>query len=131
MVPLPGSFQIPGDVHGRYALAVEDAGAFAIVLEGMPLDLAAEITGRLTIPTIGIGAGPRCDGQILVLHDVLGLGESFTPKFAKRYAELWQAAGEAIGTYAREVRSGAFPSDAHSFHSLVPVGRDGKTAAEG
>ena len=113
------------------ALAVEDAGAFAIVLEGMPLDLAAEITERLTIPTIGIGAGPHCDGQILVLHDVLGLCDRLSPKFAKRYAELWQAAGDAIGAYAREVRSRSFPSDAHSFHSLVTVPRDGKVAAEG
>ena len=112
------------------ALAVEDAGAFAIVLEGMPLDLAAEITERLTIPTIGIGAGPQCDGQILVLHDVLGLCDRVSPKFAKRYAELWQAAGDAIGAYAREVRSGTFPSDAHSFHALVTVPRDGKVAAE-
>ena len=112
------------------ALAVEDAGAFALVLEGMPLDLAAEITDRLSIPTIGIGAGPHCDGQILVLHDVLGLCDRVSPKFAKRYAELWQAAGDAIGAYAREVRSGTFPSDAHSFHSLVTVPRDGKVAAE-
>lgn len=113
------------------ALAVEDAGAFGIVLEGMPLDLAAEITQRLTIPTIGIGAGPHCDGQILVLHDVLGLCERFTPKFAKRYAELWNAASEAISAYAREVRSGVFPSDAHSFHSLTTVPREEKAAAEG
>ena len=112
------------------ALAVEDAGAFALVLEGMPLDLAAEITDRLSIPTIGIGAGPHCDGQILVLHDVLGLCDRLSPKFAKRYAELWQAAGDAIGAYAREVRSRSFPSDAHSFHSLVTVPRDGKVAAE-
>jgi 3-methyl-2-oxobutanoate hydroxymethyltransferase len=106
------------------ALAVEDAGAFAVVLEGIPLDLAAEITGRLAIPTIGIGAGPHCDGQILVLHDVLGLSDGFVPKFAKRYAELWNAATDAIGAYAREVRSGAFPTDAHSFHSLVTVARE-------
>jgi 3-methyl-2-oxobutanoate hydroxymethyltransferase len=106
------------------ALAVEDAGAFAVVLEGMPLDLAAEITARLTIPTVGIGAGPHCDGQILVLHDVLGLGERPVPKFAKRYAELWHAASEAVGAYAREVRSGAFPTDAHSFHSLATVSRE-------
>src|SRR5512139_383058 len=78
------------------ALAVEDAGAFAIVLEGIPLDLAAELTRRLTIPTIGIGAGPYCDGQILVLHDVVGLCDRLAPKFAKRYADLWQAAGDAI-----------------------------------
>jgi 3-methyl-2-oxobutanoate hydroxymethyltransferase len=106
------------------ALAVEDAGAFAVVLEGIPLDLAAEITSRLTIPTIGIGAGPHCDGQILVLHDVLGLCDRFVPKFAKRYAELWTAASDAIGAYAREVRAGTFPTDAHSFHSLVTVARE-------
>lgn len=103
------------------ALALEDAGAFAIVLEGMPLDLAAEITSQLTIPTIGIGAGPHCDGQILVLHDVLGLCERFSPKFAKRYAEMWQLAGDAIGTYVSEVRGHAFPTDAHSFHTLATV----------
>ena len=97
------------------ALAVEEAGAFAVVLEGIPLDLAAEITLRLTIPTIGIGAGVHCDGQILVLHDLLGLFDRFTPKFVKRYAELGRAAGDAIGEYVREVRSGAFPDDAHSF----------------
>jgi 3-methyl-2-oxobutanoate hydroxymethyltransferase len=110
------------------ALAVEEAGAFAIVLEGIPLDLAADITSRLTIPTIGIGAGAHCDGQILVLHDVLGLCDQLAPKFAKRYAELWRAAGTAIETYAREVRAGTFPSDAHSFHSLVTVGREEKAA---
>jgi len=106
------------------ALAVEDSGAFAVVLEGIPLDLAAEITSRLTIPTIGIGAGPHCDGQILVLHDVLGLCDRFVPKFAKRYADLWQAANDAIGAYANEVRSGTFPTDRHSFHSLVTVPRE-------
>jgi 3-methyl-2-oxobutanoate hydroxymethyltransferase len=113
------------------ALAVEDAGAFAIVLEGIPLDLASEITQRLSIPTIGIGAGPHCDGQILVLHDVLGLSDRLAPRFAKRYADLWQAAGDAIASYAREVRAGAFPTDAHAFHSLVTVAREEKAAAEG
>jgi 3-methyl-2-oxobutanoate hydroxymethyltransferase len=136
-----GGHRVQGQRHGEKAgqreriiddaLAVEDAGAFAIVLEGMPLDLAAEITDRLTIPTIGIGAGPHCDGQILVLHDVLGLCNGFSPKFAKRYAELWQAAGDAIADYAREVRSHAFPTDAQSFHSLVTVPREDKQAAEG
>jgi len=106
------------------ALAVEDAGAFAVVLEGIPLDLAAELTSRLTIPTIGIGAGPHCDGQILVLHDVLGLCDRLAPKFAKRYADLWRSAGDAIGAYARDVRAHAFPSEAHSFHSLVTVTRE-------
>jgi 3-methyl-2-oxobutanoate hydroxymethyltransferase len=103
------------------ALAVEAAGAFAVVLEGMPLDLAAELTARLSIPTIGIGAGVHCDGQILVLHDVLGLGDRPAPRFAKRYAELWSAAREAIGAYASEVRTATFPTQAHSFQSLAPV----------
>jgi 3-methyl-2-oxobutanoate hydroxymethyltransferase len=103
------------------ALAVEAAGAFAIVLEGIPLDLAAELTARLTIPTIGIGAGVHCDGQILVLHDVLGLCERVAPRFAKRYAELWSAAREAIGVYAADVRSSAFPSTAHSYQALATV----------
>jgi 3-methyl-2-oxobutanoate hydroxymethyltransferase len=136
-----GGHKVQGKRHGagpgqrerliEDALAVEEAGAFAVVLEGIPLDLAAEITRQLTIPTIGIGAGRHCDGQILVLHDVLGLCDSFTPKFAKRYAELWQVAGDAIGAYAREVRAGAFPADEHSFHSLVTVSREEKAAAEG
>ena len=113
------------------ALAVEDAGAFAVVLEGIPLDLAADISDQLTIPTIGIGAGPHCDGQILVLHDVLGLCDQLAPKFAKRYANLWQLAGDAVRSYVREVSSGTFPSEDHSFHSLVPVQREEKAAAEG
>ena len=113
------------------ALAVEEAGAFAVVLEGMPLDLAAEITAQLTIPTIGIGAGVHCDGQILVLHDVLGLCDRLAPKFAQRYADLWQSAADAIGRYAGEVRSRSFPSEAHSFHSLATVAREEKVAAEG
>jgi 3-methyl-2-oxobutanoate hydroxymethyltransferase len=103
------------------ALAVEAAGAFAIVLEGIPLDLAAEITAQLAIPTIGIGAGPHCDGQILVLHDVLGLSERASPRFAKRYADLWTAARGAVAAYAGEVRGGAFPTLAHSFQSLATV----------
>lgn len=110
------------------ALAVEDAGAFAVVLEGIPLDLAAEITERLTIPTIGIGAGVACDGQILVLHDALGLCENFSPKFAKRYANLWETARDGIAAYADEVRSRTFPTDAHSYHGLKSVG-EGKAVA--
>ena len=97
------------------AVAVAEAGAFAVVLEGIPLDLAAEITARLPIPTIGIGAGRHCDGQILVLHDILGLFDQLTPKFAKRYAELGCEAREAVASYVREVRGGAFPDEAHSF----------------
>jgi len=112
------------------ALAVEDAGAFAVVLEGIPLDLAAEITDRLSIPTIGIGAGPHCDGQILVLHDVLGLCDRVSPRFAKRYANLWESARDAIGAYATEVRTQTFPTEAHSFRSLTPVPREERVAAE-
>jgi len=112
------------------AQAVEEAGAFAVVLEGIPLDLAAEITKQLSIPTIGIGAGPRCDGQILVLHDVLGLCHQVAPRFAKRYADLWQVAGDAVRAYVHEVSAGTFPADEHSFHSLVPVQREEKAAAE-
>ena len=97
------------------AHAVEQAGACAVVLEGIPLELAAEITEKLSIPTIGIGAGMHCDGQVLVLHDLLGLSErTFT--FAKRYADLRTAAIDAIGAYAAEVRTGEWPDDAHSYH---------------
>lgn len=106
------------------ALAVEEAGAFAVVLEGLPLDLAEEITRRLAIPTIGIGAGVHCDGQILVLHDLLGLHDDFTPKFVKRYAALASAAHDAVAAYVREVQSGAFPDEAHSF-LLRAEGSDG------
>jgi 3-methyl-2-oxobutanoate hydroxymethyltransferase len=85
------------------------------------MDLAQEITSQLSIPTVGIGAGPHCDGQILVLHDVLGLCEQFAPKFAKRYAELWSVAAEAVSAYADEVRSRKFPTETHSFHVPTPV----------
>jgi 3-methyl-2-oxobutanoate hydroxymethyltransferase len=97
------------------AKAVEAAGAFSVVLEGMPRDLAAEITANLSIPTIGIGAGPDCDGQVLVLHDVLGLTPNLY-KFAKAYAHLRADVVGALEAYGRDVRAGAFPDDAHSFH---------------
>lgn len=97
------------------AHAVEQAGAFAVVVEGVPRDLAAEISGKLSIPTIGIGAGPDCDGQVLVLHDVLGLSES-TLKFTKHYADLRTAAIDATRAYIDEVRGHTWPDDAHSFH---------------
>jgi 3-methyl-2-oxobutanoate hydroxymethyltransferase len=97
------------------AKAVEAAGAFSVVLEGMPRSLAAEITANLSIPTIGIGAGPECDGQVLVLHDVLGLTPNLY-KFAKAYADLRSEVIVALGAYAQDVRDGTFPDDAHSFH---------------
>lgn len=97
------------------ARAVEDAGAFALILEAIPMELAGRITGELSIPTIGIGAGPSCDGQVLVIHDVLGLFERFVPKFVKRYADLKQEALRAVKTYREEVERGAFPSEEQSF----------------
>jgi 3-methyl-2-oxobutanoate hydroxymethyltransferase len=97
------------------AAAVERAGAFALVLEGIPAELAKEITERASIPTIGIGAGIECDGQVLVMHDVLGLSESFLPRFAKPYAHLWQEASAAATSYIREVRERAFPTPEHSY----------------
>ena len=101
--------------------AVEAAGAFSIVLEKVPEGLAGRITAELSIPTIGIGAGVNCDGQVLVVDDMLGLFTDFRPKFVKRYGELGRAADEAIATYAAEVRSRAFPAAEHSFPDVVPV----------
>jgi 3-methyl-2-oxobutanoate hydroxymethyltransferase len=98
------------------ALAVEEAGGFAIVLEGMPAELAQEITERLTIPTIGIGAGSNCDGQVLVIHDMLGLFDDFTPKFVKRYADLKSIMTGAVESFIKEVREQKFPGEEHSFH---------------
>jgi 3-methyl-2-oxobutanoate hydroxymethyltransferase len=104
----------------RDALAVEQAGAFCLVLEGIPTDVAGEITSRLDIPTIGIGAGELCDGQVLVINDLLGMNLDFKPKFAKHYARLEETILEAVGAYASEVRSGAFPDAAHSFTRKGP-----------
>lgn len=98
------------------ARALADAGVFAIVLEGIPDVVAAEITRSVPVPTIGIGAGPSCDGQVLVFHDVLGLSAGTPPKFVKRYAELGDEATAAVSRFFDEVRSGAFPSDAQTYH---------------
>jgi len=97
------------------ALAVEAAGAFAVVLEGIPLELAREITAALSIPTIGIGAGVHCDGQVLVIHDILGLCEKYSPKFVKRYADVSETIRGGIEEYIREVKGREFPDEAHSF----------------
>lgn len=97
------------------AQIVEDAGAFSVLLEAIPMELAGKITEKLSIPTIGIGAGPYCDGQVLVLHDVIGLFERFVPKFVKQYANLKQEALKAIRAYKEEVEKGVFPSEEHSF----------------
>ncbi|WP_430465066.1 3-methyl-2-oxobutanoate hydroxymethyltransferase [Tabrizicola sp.] len=103
------------------ALAVQAAGAFSVVLEKVPMGLAGRITKALDIPTIGIGAGVECDGQVLVIDDMLGLFTEFRPKFVKRYAELGKTADEAIATYAAEVRARTFPADEHSFPDALPA----------
>jgi 3-methyl-2-oxobutanoate hydroxymethyltransferase len=97
------------------AKALEAAGACAIVLELIPASLAARISKSLTIPTIGIGAGPGCDGQVLVLHDMLGLNEQFAPKFMKHYAKLGESVREAVRSFAADVREGKYPGKEHSF----------------
>jgi 3-methyl-2-oxobutanoate hydroxymethyltransferase len=97
------------------AKALEVAGSCAIVLELLPSELARSISAALTIPTIGIGAGPGCDGQVLVLHDMLGLNEGFNPKFLKRFAELGEAVRQAVRAYGAEVRDGSYPGREHSF----------------
>jgi 3-methyl-2-oxobutanoate hydroxymethyltransferase len=118
-----GGYRVQGKTPGaaeqllRDARAVEAAGAFAIVLEGIPRELAAEITRSVRIPTIGIGAGPDCDGQILVLHDVLGLTFQESPRFARRYAHVGELISQAVREYCADVQSGNFPSDAESYHA--------------
>jgi 3-methyl-2-oxobutanoate hydroxymethyltransferase len=97
------------------ALALEQAGCFAIVLEAIPDRVAQLITQRLQIPTIGIGAGPHCDGQNLVLHDMVGLFDRFTPKFVKKYANCWDIIGKALTDFQEDVRKGEFPKPEHSF----------------
>jgi 3-methyl-2-oxobutanoate hydroxymethyltransferase len=115
-----GGFRVQGrGDEGRWkviedALAVEQAGAFAVVLEGIPAELAAEITSRLSIPTIGIGAGVHCDGQVLVMHDLLGLND-WTPSFVKQYANLGAVASQAARAFADDVTNAKFPDDEHSY----------------
>jgi 3-methyl-2-oxobutanoate hydroxymethyltransferase len=98
------------------ALSLEDAGAFSVLLEAVPAPIAKRVTERLTVPTIGIGAGVHCDGQVLVVHDMLGLFDRFTPKFAKRYVNLSELMLKAFDSYREEVMKGTFPTDQHSFH---------------
>jgi 3-methyl-2-oxobutanoate hydroxymethyltransferase len=104
------------------AQAVQSAGAFSVVLEKVPVGLAARITQTLEIPTIGIGAGVQCDGQVLVVDDMLGMFTDFRPKFVKRYAELGHAAGDAIAQYAEDVRARRFPAPEHGFADEAPKG---------
>ena len=120
-----GGYKVVGredeaDLVMQDALAVQAAGAFSVVLEKVPMGLAGRITAALDIPTIGIGAGIDCDGQVLVIDDMLGLFTEFRPKFVKRYANLGKTADEAIAAYAAEVRARAFPGDEHSFPDVLP-----------
>jgi 3-methyl-2-oxobutanoate hydroxymethyltransferase len=112
-----GGFKVQrnGDELLADAAAVEKAGAFSVVVESVPADLGAKITASVSIPTIGIGAGAGCDGQVLVFHDLLGLYPDFKPKFAKRYADLGTQVKAAVETYCKEVRDGTFPAAEHTF----------------
>jgi 3-methyl-2-oxobutanoate hydroxymethyltransferase len=120
-----GGFHVQGKTEDaarqveRDARAVEAAGAFAVVLESMPREVAARITQKLQIPSIGIGAGPDCDGQVLVLNDLLGLTAGHAPKFVRRYADLSTEISRAVSDFCSDVRGGKFPSDAESYHSAA------------
>ena len=98
------------------AAALADAGCFAIVLEAIPEQVARMITAAVSVPTIGIGAGPHCDGQVLVFHDVLGLEDRLSPKFVRRYAALREVAVDGLAQWAADVRARQFPSDSESYH---------------
>jgi 3-methyl-2-oxobutanoate hydroxymethyltransferase len=95
---------------------LEKAGAFAIVLESVPMEVAGEVTAAIGIPTIGIGAGPRCDGQVLVLHDMVGFSSGYLPRFVKKYADVQAVLTGAVRAYAEDVRKGVFPDDTTSYH---------------
>jgi 3-methyl-2-oxobutanoate hydroxymethyltransferase len=100
----------------KNAADLEKAGVFGIVLECIPMELAKEITDRLTVPTIGIGAGPHCDGQILVFHDLVGYANGYLPKFVKRYTDIHGSLNKALKEYAEDVKEGKFPDDRNSYH---------------
>jgi 3-methyl-2-oxobutanoate hydroxymethyltransferase len=123
-----GGFKVQGRQHDAAlgllddAKALASAGCFAIVLEGVPDGVARMVTDAVDVPTIGIGAGRACDGQVLVYHDVLGIEDRMLPKFVRRYAELGPAAIDALRAFADDVRAGEFPSDAESYHLSAEVG---------
>jgi 3-methyl-2-oxobutanoate hydroxymethyltransferase len=122
-----GGFKVQGREDGATerliadARALEAAGAYALVLEGIPAEVAAAVTAAVEIPTIGIGAGVGCDGQVLVIYDLLGMDDKFKPKFVRRYAELGAAIRDACGRFIGDVRAGAFPSAAESFSLEAPA----------
>jgi 3-methyl-2-oxobutanoate hydroxymethyltransferase len=104
------------------ALALVEAGVFAVVIEGVPAEVAARVTEAVPVPTIGIGAGPHCDGQVLVLHDLLGLDDRVAPRFVRRYASLRDEAVQAVAAFAADVRAGAFPAEAETYESTPEPG---------
>ncbi len=116
-----GGFKVQGKTEEEAdrllaeAKYLESAGCFGMVLEGMPSDLARTITAEVSIPTIGIGAGPECDGQVLVVNDILGMSDGFSPKFVKRYADIGAQIQSAVSDYIADVRAGSFPDDDHSY----------------
>ena len=124
-----GGFKVQGKSRDaaerilRDAQALEAAGAYAVVLEGVPVELSRVVTESLSIPTIGIGAGLECDGQVLVIYDMLGLYGEFVPKFVKQFAQLGPQAVQAIQQYTDDVKQGAFPEEAHTFHAKQPLFR--------
>jgi len=117
-----GKFKVRGkDVEEakrimKEAQNLERAGVFSMILECVPLELARIITAKLDVPTIGIGAGPECDGQILVFHDLVGYLDTYMPKFVKKYANLYESLTQTVRTYSEEVKSGSFPDDSYSYH---------------
>ena len=136
-----GGFRVKGALREeadrilRDALSLERAGVFSLILESLPLELARTITSEVGVPTIGIGAGPHCDGQILVFHDLVGYGQGYLPRFVKKYVDLHSVLTGAVQAYGRDVRAGTFPDDAHSYHlpkkgtragSAKPAARRGK-----
>ncbi len=136
-----GGFKVQGrDVGGRERLlsdarTLEEAGVYSIVLEAIPADIAREITASVSVPTIGIGAGVACDGQVLVSYDALGMDETFKPRFVRRYETLGQRIKDAVGHYVADVRAGAFPSDAESFsvaeNKATPTAMDSPYSSAG
>lgn len=117
-----GGYKVQGRTFERArelvaaAQELELAGCFALVLEGIPAEVASAVTTTVSIPTIGIGAGPDCDGQVLVMHDLVGISPPPLPRFVKTYAQLGEAAGDAVARWAEEVRSGVYPASEHSYH---------------
>ena len=118
------------------AIGLEKAGVFAVVLESVPVEVAADVTRAIKVPTIGIGAGPACDGQVLVFHDVMGFTTGYMPKFVRKYADLYAVMSGAVAAYAGDVREGRFPDDATSYHLKPEVAAEmakvkGRTARRG